>query len=154
MLNNRHTHLGIIGIFTPIGFAASLESLLAHYNVVSSSFCTFSTTFNCDVVNNSSYSELLGIPVAALGLLAYLAFFIGLIWLWKKSNDRVLSLLLALAVGGLTFSLYLTYVEAFVLYTWCVVCLSSLLSIFAITYSLFSIRKIEDKISVPTKTNE
>lgn len=154
MMNKRGTHLGIIGVFTPIGFAASLESLLAHYDVVSSGFCTLNSTFNCDVVNKSSYAELLGIPVAALGLLAYVAFFIGLIWLWRVKNEYVLTAMLALAVGGLTFSLYLTYVEAYVLYTWCLVCLSSLLSIIAITNSFFSIRRIDGKITESVLNNQ
>ena len=154
MLNKRGTHLGILAGFIPIGFAASLESLLAHYDVVSSGFCSFNSTFNCDIVNKSSYSELLGIPVAALGLLANIVFIVGLIWLWRAKNDRVLTVMLALAVGGLTFSLYLTYIEAFVLYTWCLVCLSSLLAIVAITYSFFSISRIDGKIIEPTINNQ
>ena len=154
MLNKRGTHLGILAVFIPIGFVASLESLLAHYDVVSSGFCSFNSTFNCDIVNKSSYSELLGIPVAALGLLANIVFIVGLIWLWRAKNDRVLTVMLALAVGGLTFSLYLTYIEAFVLYTWCLVCLSSLLAIVAITYSFFSISRIDGKIIEPTINNQ
>jgi uncharacterized membrane protein len=141
----------LIGIFTPIGLAASIESLLAHYDVVSSGFCTFSATFNCDVVNKSAYAEILGIPVAALGLAAYLLFGFALLWLWHHPNDRLLTFALALAVGGLTFSLYLTYIEAFVLYTWCIVCLTSLFCILAITYSLFALRRIDVKI--PETTN-
>jgi len=37
------------------------------------------------------------------------------------------------ATGGLGFALYLTYIEKFVLATWCVLCLSSLSLIFLIT---------------------
>ncbi len=151
MLKKRSTHLGIIGVFTPIGLAASLESLLAHYDVVNSDFCNLSTTFDCGVVNKSIYSELLGIPVAALGLIAYLLFVVGVVLLWRRPNERVLTVMLALAVGGLTFSLYLTYIEAYVLFTWCVVCLTSLLAIVAITGSLFALRKIDGKLAVETE---
>lgn len=151
MLKTRSAHLGIIGIFTPIGLAASVESILAHYDVVSSGFCTLGTTFNCDIVNKSSYSEILGIPVAALGLLAYLAFAIGAVLLRRGPSEQILVALLALASAGLTFSLYLTYIEAFVLYTWCLVCLTSLLSIVAITSSLFALRSIDGRISVEEK---
>jgi uncharacterized membrane protein len=34
--------------------------------------------------------------------------------------------LLVAAVGGLGFALYLTYIEGYVLGTWCILCLSSL----------------------------
>jgi len=41
--------------------------------------------------------------------------------------------LLVAAVAGLGFALYLTYVEAYVLETWCILCLSSLGLIAGIT---------------------
>ena len=38
-----------------------------------------------------------------------------------------------MAIGGLAFAFYLTYVEAYVLETWCILCLSSLAMIFLIS---------------------
>ena len=35
-------------------------------------------------------------------------------------------MLLIITVGGLGFAVYLTYIEKFVLATWCILCLSSL----------------------------
>jgi uncharacterized membrane protein len=40
--------------------------------------------------------------------------------------------LLTGSVAGLGFALYLTYIEKFVLATWCILCLSSLAAISAI----------------------
>jgi len=42
-------------------------------------------------------------------------------------------ILAAGALGGLGFALYLTYIEGFILHTWCILCLSSLALISAIT---------------------
>jgi uncharacterized membrane protein len=42
-------------------------------------------------------------------------------------------MLLIASTAGLGFALYLTYIEAFVLATWCILCLSSLTAIFLIT---------------------
>jgi uncharacterized membrane protein len=42
-------------------------------------------------------------------------------------------LLLAGSLAGLGFALYLTYIEAFTLAVWCVLCLSSLVVISLIT---------------------
>jgi uncharacterized membrane protein len=36
------------------------------------------------------------------------------------------------SLAGLGFALYLTYIEGFVLTTWCILCLSSLFLIFSI----------------------
>jgi uncharacterized membrane protein len=41
-------------------------------------------------------------------------------------------MLLVASLAGLGFALYLTYIEARILYAWCILCLSSLAAIFAI----------------------
>ena len=78
-------------------------------------------------MNRSAYSDVAGIPVALVGLMAYL-FMIGLC-VFQKEKQETPALLLFLSGAGLAFSLYLTYVEAEVLRTWCVLCITSLVSI-------------------------
>lgn len=74
----------------------------------------------CDRVQNSSYAELVGAPVALLGLLGY-----GLILvsLWVPGDaGRLTGALLALV--GFGFSAYLTWIELFeidAVCQWCVV---------------------------------
>jgi len=106
---------------------ASGLALQHHYHRDSSSFCSFSATFDCDVVNRSSYSQIVGIPVALAGLVAYLLM-LGAA-LFQKHKAETPALLLFLSASGLMFSLYLTYVEAVILRTWCLLCLASFLSI-------------------------
>jgi len=82
----------------------------------------------CDVVNNSPYAELLGIPVAAWGLGAYLI--LAALALPIRGNHASLqtwmvALSFAIALGGWLFSMYLTAVEAFVLHAWCSWCVTS-----------------------------
>lgn len=82
----------------------------------------------CDIVNNSPYAELLGIPVAAWGLGAYLILFLlGLPFLEHHPTLRswAVALSFALALGGWLFSMYLTAIEAFVLHAWCSWCVTS-----------------------------
>lgn len=86
---------------------------------------------NCDIVNRSIYSTVLGIPVALIGILGYAGLLILAIW-HRAKGERPMLLLLA-SVAGLSFALYLTYVEGFVLGVWCVLCLSSLALIVTIT---------------------
>ncbi len=109
------------------GSVASSLALQHHYRRDASSFCNINTTFNCDVVNRSAYSEIAGMPVALLGLIGYV-FMMGLC-IFQKEKQETPALLLFLSIAGLAFSLYLTYVEAEVLRTWCVLCLTSLGSI-------------------------
>ena len=73
----------------------------------------------CETVQDSSYAELVGIPVALLGLLAYLAV-LGLV-AWDSELARTLAAAIALTAVG--FAIYLVVLQAFVIDAWCVWCL-------------------------------
>ncbi len=123
--------LSAIALLAVAGAAVSSVSLYHHYNTSPSSFCDFGATFNCDMVNRSIYSVVFGIPVALIGILGY-GVLLVLAALYRAKAEISLMLLVA-ALAGLGFALYLTYVEAFVLAVWCILCLSSLALIAAIT---------------------
>jgi hypothetical protein len=53
------------------GLAVSLYLGVQHLPATGSSFCSVSSTFDCDVVNRSRYSELAGVPIAFLGSAFY-----------------------------------------------------------------------------------
>lgn len=80
----------------------------------------------CNIVQSSPYAQILGIPVAVLGVLNYLA--VGGLWLWKQVNTQTrlpLLLLLPLTVFGTIFSIYLTFLELFAIHAVCAWCLTS-----------------------------
>lgn len=81
----------------------------------------------CDRVNASIYAYLAGVPVAYLGFAGYLAQgAIGLFTLQSRPTSAAALLIgWALALIGFLFSLYLTYVELFVLYDICQWCVAS-----------------------------
>ncbi len=120
----------IIAVLAVGGIVVSGISLAHHYGTSKSSFCDFSETINCDIVNRSEYSTLLGIPVALIGVLGYFVLLI-LATVYRK-RYKTPRLLFWGSMAGLGFALYLTYIEGFVLSTWCILCLSSLGTIFAI----------------------
>src|ERR1700757_1539939 len=121
----------LIATLALAGVVISAVSLQRHYANSSSDFCDFSQQFNCDIVNRSEYSELEGMPVAAIGVAGYAVLFL-LSTLWKSRRETPTRLLIAASVG-LLIALYLTYVEAHDLKTWCILCLASQLLIFLIT---------------------
>jgi uncharacterized membrane protein len=73
----------------------------------------------CETVQDSSYAELAGIPVALLGLVALLVL-LGLL-AWDSELARTLAAALALVALG--FAVYLVILQAFVIDAWCVWCL-------------------------------
>ena len=111
-----------------VGAAVSSISLYLHFGTSKTSFCNFGESFNCDIVNRSTYSTVLGVPVGLIGILGYLLI-LALATVYRDKAETTVMLLIA-SVGGLGFALYLTYVEKFILHAWCVLCLSSLVLIF------------------------
>jgi uncharacterized membrane protein len=123
----------VIAVLSLAGMVVSSVSLQRHYAKSATEFCDFSQKFSCDIVNRSEYSTLMGIPVAGIGVVGYAALFL-LSTLWK-SRAETPNRLLGAAIAGLAFALYLTYIEAYELMTWCILCLASLLLIFLISVS-------------------
>ena len=122
-----------IAALSVAGVIVSAVSVQRHYAKSATDFCDFSQNFNCDIVNRSEYSEVAGIPVAGIGVAGYAVLFL-LSTIWRSRPETPTRLLLA-AVVGLTFALYLTYVEAYKLHTWCILCVISQIIIFLIMVS-------------------
>ena len=121
----------------------SAISLQRHYAKSVTEFCDISQQFSCDIVNRSEYSSIMGIPVAGIGVAGYAALFV-LATFWRSRIETPIRLLGA-AIAGLAFALYLTYIEAYVLTTWCILCLISLvlislISVLAVAVKLRSAR--------------
>jgi len=116
--------MSVIAILAVCGMAVSSVSLRHHFATSKTSFCDIGETFNCDIVNRSEDSSLLGIPVALSGILGYAAL-AGLATVYRERRETPMMLFGGAAVG-LAFALYLTYVEAHVLGVYCILCLSSL----------------------------
>lgn len=82
----------------------------------------------CDVVNNSLYSKFLGIPVSFIGLVAYLmllALAVAALRTDGRVQRQMLLLSLLFSIGGVGFSIYLTYIEVYVIEALCSWCVAS-----------------------------
>jgi uncharacterized membrane protein len=111
------------------GVAVSSVSLYHHFSKSKTSFCDIGESFNCDLVNRSVYSTVLGVPVALIGILGYLLI-LALATVYRDQAETP-ALLLIVSGAGLGFALRLTYIEGHVLGVWCILCLTSLSLIFA-----------------------
>ena len=82
----------------------------------------------CDVVNNSVYAKIYGVPVAFIGLAGYLSLLglaLAALQATGPGRRRLLALGFALPLGGVGFSAYLTYLELYVIEAICVWCVIS-----------------------------
>jgi uncharacterized membrane protein len=136
-----------IALLAVAGVAVSSVSLYEHFATSSTSFCDFSQSFNCDIVNRSAYSTVLGVPVALIGIIGYLLI-IALATIYRNKTETPVLLLIA-SLGGLAFALYLTYIEKFKLGVWCILCLTSLVLICCeVILSAAALRRTKNRADV------
>jgi vitamin-K-epoxide reductase (warfarin-sensitive) len=108
--------LVVLAIF---GMVVSALALREHYRTEGDSPCSINERWDCGIVNHSPYAMLAGIPVAVIGMFGY---FLMAILSWRRAHAVVL----ALALAGLGFSLYLAHIEKDILGVWCIYCVISL----------------------------
>jgi uncharacterized membrane protein len=84
-------------------------------------------TGGCETVQQSTWSRFLGVEVALIGLIGYgLLFVVALASLQASSpRDWRARALTWLAAGGVLFTIYLTYIELFVIHAICRWCVGS-----------------------------
>lgn len=109
-----------------LGMAIMIYLTLLHFSPSGEAVCDVSSTFSCDIVTKSAYSELMGIPNAFLGAL-FFAFFALFFFLASRGKPPFLwrAASFFAALFAVLYGSYLTAIEAFVLKTYCLFCLLS-----------------------------
>lgn len=121
-------------VLSVLGLVTSIYLANLHFNKVDS-ICDFNQKFSCTDVSRSAYAKIFGIPVAVLGVAAYLGYLTIPVMLlrrfdFKKIHKSLSDLVITryyffFALFGLLFSLYLTYVELATIHVICPLCLVS-----------------------------
>jgi uncharacterized membrane protein len=127
-MNDKDNSRAVIIVLSFIGVIVAIYLTYLYYNKAETSFCV--TGSSCDIVRLSAYSSIVGIPVSLIGGVGYFLLFIVAV---SNTSDRTKWLTLYfISLPGLVFSIYLTYVEIFVLKAICSFCLLSAIVITAI----------------------
>lgn len=114
-----------ISLLALAGFAVSAYLLTVHWGWWSA-VCL--GVGDCELVNTSRFSEFLGIPVALLGMFAYAGMFAASVFVMRGAYTEWAGRLLFFGAAiGVAFSVYLTYVELFILHEICPWCVLSAL---------------------------
>ncbi|MCB9457109.1 MAG: vitamin K epoxide reductase family protein [Anaerolineaceae bacterium] len=111
--------LAAIGLF--------VSSYLSYVELTdTSAICVENGAFNCDLVQKSIYSEILGIKIAYLGVVTYLALGALLVAEARVALLREYGpvLIFGITLFGFLYSVWLVYVQAFRLEAFCPWCLA------------------------------
>lgn len=122
----------VIAVLGVAGIVVSFFALAAHYAppVRQIDLLRSGSDWNSAYVNQSSFAEVHGVPLAVLGITGY-----ALVVVFALLRRRALTVYLAGV--GLAYALYLTDVEARVLQVWCVFYVSSLILSVLIAFLAF-----------------
>ncbi len=124
-----------IGVLALLGLLVAIYLSLYELNLSGSLVCP---NTGCETVNQSEYVYMLGLPIGVIGVIGYAAILaVTLGWMTRRflGPVPVRVLLLGLSAGGFGFSLFLTYLEVFViqaLCTWCLVSAVLMTALFAL----------------------
>ncbi len=119
MVSDRNLRRAML-LIAVLGIGVTTFLTILHYGRIQPP-CTGSGN-PCEVVQTSIYSHILGIPVALIGLIGYIAITATL---FAPDRDILRLATLGMALFGVAFSGYLTYREAFTLHEYCEWCLTS-----------------------------
>jgi len=98
----------------------------------------------CETVTTSSYSQILGVPVALGGAIFYLLIFILSILRFERENDKFLKIASYLTPLGFIASLWFLYLQLFVIQAICIYCLfSTLTSTTLLIFGIVLIKKFQ-----------
>jgi uncharacterized membrane protein len=117
-----------------VGLSAYLT--YTHYTDPTALACPDTGIVNCTAVTTSSWSVILGVPVALLGLLWALGMTaLNTPWAWRARRQWIGTLRLAASAAGALMVLYLVFVELFrvdAICLWCTGVHITAISLFAV----------------------
>ena len=116
---SRRTVRIVMIVLTVIGLGVASYLTYVHFAGIKPA-CTAGES--CTKVQTSVYSKLVGVPVALMGLIGYIAI-LGSLLAHETETSRFATLIFTLA--GFGFSAYLTYRELFSIHAICEWCASS-----------------------------
>lgn len=135
-MTDRRLRLAAL-VLTVVGIAVSAYLTYVHYEGLKP-VCGLGA--DCEKVQTSAYAELLGVPVALLGLSGYLALLAALL----VDGENALMAAAVVALVGFGFSMYLTYRELFTIDAICLWCVGS-----AVVLTLLSVITVTRLVRAP-----
>lgn len=112
-------------VFLVVAFLGFVDAayLTVHHYIAIPLPCTILN--GCEVVTTSAYSTLGPIPIALLGALYYGCVFF-LMLLYRETKQKAYLITASWLVGGaFAVSVWLVYLQGYVLHSWCQYCLVS-----------------------------
>ena len=121
---NRRVLLATILVLAFLGLADSVY--LTHAALSDTALaCGINGLDGCNIVAQSAYSRLFGIPTALYGTVFYGIIFVGSVLLLFRHHQLLAKALFWITALGFLVSLYFLYIQLFLIKAICIYCLGS-----------------------------
>jgi len=125
----RRSNAGMIPLITLAGLLAAVY--LTHVEA-STEPTACKIIAGCDAVQTSKYARIFGVSIGLIGIFGYgailVAWALALVGKNRRWSDYVRAALLGMTLFGVVFSIYLTFLEPFVIGATCAWCITSALT--------------------------
>ncbi len=115
---------------------------------------TCGTSGGCEIVSQSPYSMIFGIPLSLIGMFFYLTMFFGALIYREFELVNVLKAVAVLSIASIITSVWLVGVQLFIIEAVCIYCMISAgISLILVTlgvYILFISHRAKQQTSVPS----
>lgn len=115
----------LIVLLATLGFADALYMSVEHYR---GEIPPCGLTGGCEQVTTSQFATIAGVPVAYMGALYYFVVLFGLFLFVDQKKGIVFKGITLIVTFGFLFSLYLTFLQFFIIKALCAYCLLSALT--------------------------
>jgi uncharacterized membrane protein len=120
----KRSVLTLVIVLSFIGLADSIY-LMKHEVDGTPLLCSITGLSGCNIVANSAYSYLFGIPLAELGIIFYCAMLVLACFEYFFSHIHARRLLHLTAFAGILSSAYFMYAQVFLIKALCIYCVGS-----------------------------
>lgn len=149
MSNSRYTSNAASGVSLLLAGLGLIDAGYLTWIKLTGNVVACSNIGNCELVNNSRFADIRGVPIALLGAGAYLLILL-LLGLERRSpstGETIRMAVFGLTLVGSLYSAYLTYVEFAILRAMCPYCLASaliMLLLFALSIARLRVSRVEE----------
>ncbi|MDP2933241.1 MAG: vitamin K epoxide reductase family protein [bacterium] len=148
--NLKKSNFFWIYVILALSLLGLVDAVYLTYSSLRGGELTCPLTGGCDIVTTSSYSHIAGVPIALMGVLYYLSVFVLALLIVRTKDTKGFRFIFYLSSLAFLFSLYLAYIQFFVLHTLCQYCLTSVVvSTLIFIVSLFSRNKYSPALANP-----
>ncbi|MEO8638133.1 MAG: vitamin K epoxide reductase family protein [Candidatus Taylorbacteria bacterium] len=144
---NLNVLVALFSLFAFAGFIDASYLTVEHYLGTPIPCSVFG---GCDIVTNSSYSQIGGVPLALVGALYYLSLIIFCIIYFDSRKTGTLKIASYIVVPAFLVSLWLVYLQFFVIHAICLYCMiSATISLVLFVIGQITLSSLRNKSEIP-----